>query len=764
MGLALMWSASAGWAQATLPVPTAPLTVCVNQPLPPATSYQLVFDGGAPEAVTVTAADAAKCKTTDTGSFTVAAARWTVGQHTLRLNAVNAGGSTQGPVFTITIQAPKPGEPAITAVVAGVTPPTGQALATYGVTTGSATFGLALPQGASPTGVRLGALATQTDVKTRWADGSIRFAIVSAHVPATGQYVVAAGSSASGTLTPTWPSASVTFTIADVTWVATLPSFTAAETWLDGPVVREARALVAPRRDGADHPLLQVIYDVRSYASGGHRVDITVQNTKDIPAADRVTYDVAISIGGQSVFSRQNVAHSLFQRWRRTFTTGGLVASTVTPDFEPFHRAKALPRFLPTVQNKVYDTTGPDYDILKFGTMAPYMMTPGGRAEIGPYPFWVAQYIVHKHPSQLEVMLRHGEYAGSWPLSVTRADGSLPKLGDNVSQQYWLDGRGGSGGVNGPAVPRDFTGGLRGYPPDPNRPDNQHLPALCYVPYLITGDRFFIDQLEYVANWAMLFSYPGDSKGLNGTLSFDRQRVGVGHGLLTVNGGRGFAWPLRELADVAAYLPDADPDKPYFVARLTDNLKWFDYYQANRLPHPLNFLLWDRGNGNLGPGYWFDMSLWQQAYLAWAIDHAIDQGFSTSGAVWFRDQAIKNQVLFLSSEADGYPPVYGAPYYPRVATRQPGGANAAINYFDTMAEVFFYNHGDGAGYPPNDTQPGHRLPQPMVGYYGVEARLSLVLGVKNGVPKAREALDWLTAFGGAADVHARSGFAIAEER
>src|SRR5688572_3301055 len=45
-------------------------------------------------------------------------------------------------------------------------PAVGQTLATYQFTGGWATFGLALPQGAAASGVRVGSLETQTDVKT----------------------------------------------------------------------------------------------------------------------------------------------------------------------------------------------------------------------------------------------------------------------------------------------------------------------------------------------------------------------------------------------------------------------------------------------------------------------------------------------------------------------------------------------------------------------------------------------------------------------
>ena len=53
------------------------------------------------------------------------------------------------------------------------------ALTRFSFTRGWATFGLALPQGAARDAVQVGALPTQTDVKVKWPDGSIRFAVVS---------------------------------------------------------------------------------------------------------------------------------------------------------------------------------------------------------------------------------------------------------------------------------------------------------------------------------------------------------------------------------------------------------------------------------------------------------------------------------------------------------------------------------------------------------------------------------------------------------
>src|SRR5262252_2858667 len=72
-----------------------------------------------------------------------------------------------------------------------------RAIATVGLTPGWATFGEAVPQGQATSGLRIGSLPTQTDVKNRWPDGSIKFAIVSANVSTAGNYNVTAATAAS---------------------------------------------------------------------------------------------------------------------------------------------------------------------------------------------------------------------------------------------------------------------------------------------------------------------------------------------------------------------------------------------------------------------------------------------------------------------------------------------------------------------------------------------------------------------------------------
>jgi hypothetical protein len=104
-------------AQSQFPPPADPVTICGTQAAPTATSYQLVFDGAAPEAVTLVAPSAV-CPSGSTHSFTLAASRFTVGPHTIQLRATNAFGTTVGPVHNVNVGI-APGQFSVTAVVSG---------------------------------------------------------------------------------------------------------------------------------------------------------------------------------------------------------------------------------------------------------------------------------------------------------------------------------------------------------------------------------------------------------------------------------------------------------------------------------------------------------------------------------------------------------------------------------------------------------------------------------------------------------------------
>jgi hypothetical protein len=609
----------------------------------------------------------------------------------------------------------------------------GGTVGVFRLDSGWASFGIAVPRGVVPAGsaLRVGALRTQTDIKTTWDDGSARFAVVTTNVPAPQDYPVTVGRPEAGTFMPIRPDATVEFAINGARWTARVPA-ALSDTWLSGPLVSEARAIVAPMQGAAAHPLLRVIFDVRSYEGGGHRLDVTVENVLDVAAADAVTYDVAVRAGGRTVFEKTAVVHKYLARWRRVFALD-LEEAAVTPDVSVFVAAQAIPPYVTTLDAPRRSATGQQFDILRTGDLTVPMNAHGGRPEIAPYPDWTAQYLAHRRPDQREYMLKHGEAAASWGVHIKEPDGvRLITIDDRP--RFWLDAR-----AEGDGRPQSVaaTGGLRGMA-EPG--DTAHQPSLAFVPYLMTGDRFYLDEMKYWANYCLISSQP-DDYARNGA-----------QGLFVSNEVRGMGWAIRNLADTAAFLPDNDGNRAYFAQKLRNNLEWLEHY-ARTHETPLNTVFaghrrWAEDSGR--PPYVF-IALWEHVYVAWAVDRALQLGFAPGAA--FRDRVARFQLRLFTSDTDGFDRSFAAPYVLVVAEKRT--AADSWTYLTSMREMLALakRQGDYRAFP---------------GYYGPEARLMLLMGQRLRWPGAAEALSYLMGTSDengvtmTQDLRRRSGWAVAE--
>ena len=620
------------------------------------------------------------------------------------------------------------------------------AIATVGLTQGWATFGQAVPQGAAPAALKVGTLATQTDVKSRWPDGSIKFAIVTANVPSAGNYAITAAAAPGGSFTPALPTASVTLTIGGTAYVAALPASASSDTWMSGALAYEARSVVTPAA-GSPHAFLRVNFDTRVYSDGKGRVDVSVENVLDKTGATTVTYDVAIVVNGASVFTKAAVQHYYLTRWRKTFAIAGTTLSQVTPDLAPFNTTRILPKFLSLVANQVSTPSGANFDILKSGALDSNMPAHGGRAELAPYPDWTARYLVHKNQTQRSYVLANGDLSGSWPIHVREAEGSA-KSGVGTERlvsldqrpTLWFDRRAQGNGVDyikGTPMPMVEYGTIT---PGPGQsaliPDNAHQPSIAYVPYLMTGERYYAEEMAFWANYGMIRTYDGDG-------------VRNSAGVLAYNEVRGIAWALRNLVEGAAMYPDG-PVKTYLSSKATSNLQWLDNFANAQDPATNPFkILWigKRPDGNEF------ISMWEQNYLAYAIDRGLKLGFTAGQA--HRDAIAKFQVKLFASEPQ-YPKSEGAPYIVSVGTPPAGtvyyDSYDDFTFFTSMAQVW------------SGTQGNER---PFGGYYGPEARLNLMIGVEGGWTGAQAAYDYLWPFigvqpywGSLPDLGQRAGWAL----
>src|SRR4051812_26988644 len=244
-----------------------------------------------------------------------------------------------------------------------------------------------------------------------------------------------------------------------------------------------------------------------------------------------------------------------------------------------------------------------------------------------------------------------------------------------------------------PVAIREYGSTVPGPGQSPLIPDNAHQPSLAYVPYLLTGDRYYSDEMAFWANYAMIRTYPGDG-------------VRSSTGIIENNEVRGYGWGLRNIVDAAAMYPDSSAVRSYLTAKVTANLQWLDNYANAQNPttNPFQILwLFERPDGN---GQY--ISMWEQAYLMHAIDRARQQGFS--GGLAHRDAIARFQLKLFTSDPD-YPRAQAAPYIVAV-----GVPRNPFTYFTTMAQIWAGTQGQE---------------RPFAGYYGPGTRLTLMMGIES---------------------------------
>jgi thrombospondin type 3 repeat protein len=620
---------------------------------------------------------------------------------------------------------------------------------------GWATISTAIPPGQLPAGAgaQLGSLPTQTDVLRRWPDGSAKHVRLTAYAPSAGGYPVTVGPRPPGSVVPTWPSASVRFTVGGTFYTATLPAFSSTfETRLNGPLVRESRVIVAPVSTSGPHPLLQVVFYVASYADGGHLLDVAVRNVKDRVDGDRVVADVSVAINGAVVFARTAVSQAYLTTWHERFPVN-LTEATFVHDPEPFYAAKAFPRFNANVAwpgsahpaEQADDFSAPDYDILRFAHIDPHMGATGWRPDISvPYPDPVARYLVHHKLGSLHMIRAWGDASGSWSGHITTATGTRITLAQDV--QWWLDVGGRGVAPHGPLAGLGYGLGIRGAT---EFLENAHLPQIVYPAYLFTGDWYYADQLGLWAAAVPLLVWPGDPtwysyRGANGILEHDQVR-GVGRGLSVV-------------ADAAAWLPDTDPDLAYFTAVVQANVAWLDTdttFSDGGPLHVPSYWLWRTSPGDFDPN-WQHWVPWLDVYVQWAVAKAQRYGLvtGTAGQAFVRRVGASQHELWSNP---AWPLWHKAPGALLVIPAAPAPTSYVTPYVGprTFADLQTILAANDALWPPPYGSSG-----PIAGYFGTEAHVALTLAAGVGIDTAADRAALLAVPNVPADLATRAGFYI----
>ena len=340
--------------------------------------------------------------------------------------------------------------------------------------------------------------------------------------------------------------------------------------------------------------------------------------------------------------------------------------------------------------------------------------------DIGHMPLWMNRAVYSGDWRMREVMLGQADLAGAFPLQLREGDPAkkadraqtVPALGMPVSvyarpTSWLLDPRDTASAADKIVVrsPKSPAGHIDLFGYGGFIPDYAHQPDPFFVPYLLTGDPFYLDGLQLWAGYNSFMDNPGYRFGPYAVI-YDGQN-------------RSNAWVLRTRLHAALASPDADPMQAIFNAMIDDALaKWEGErgirgtkhentplwkLSAQNIgkpndgfrglgPHPLGWFVLGFGPGS---GAWdptthsdvYDTTLaystnspWQQNFLIIELGRAVELGYAADKLFAYAGSNIIGQLT-----TDGYPTRMIGRYQIPDAKKSPSPPGFA--YFQTWKEV-----------------------------------------------------------------------------
>lgn len=526
---------------------------------------------------------------------------------------------------------PPPPPPAPSAGAAGLACAAG-AITCVEVTSGSAqtnlpiTFGqpfrsgdLSTSQGLSAQDSAGNTVPVQMDEVSTHANGSVRFAVLSATLPSLpantprliNLYPAAKSNPAvSLPADPAW-NLQVTARLSDGTTLVANPQqqlrqliASGAGRRLHGPVASEFN-VVAPminQATGAAHPHLVARLHTRLYNGGSRiRTDVVMENNWALKAnPTNLSYSLTVTANGQTLLSQPSFTHTHHARWHKVVWSGG-----AAPNVRLRHH---MPYFLASRATWNYNLglNIPDSVLLdearslsssNTGPMGTAMLTTnmpgtGGRDEIAPLPRWTALYLITQDDRARASMLANADAAASAPVHYrdesTDQPISVVKY-PGIALRY---------GASSPSVPA-------GNGSSAWTPDIAHQGSYSYIPYLVTGDAFYLDEMMFWAAWNIAANDP---------IYRERDK-----GLLMPEQVRGQAWGIRSIAEAAFAAPDSHAMNGYFDTMLSNNMAWalatYGPGKSGPLFSPMGALI-SQYNNNQTPSYESDFFATVMSWLA----------------------------------------------------------------------------------------------------------------------------------------------------
>lgn len=498
-------------------------------------------------------------------------------------------------------------------------------------------------------------ISTQFDIKRRWADSSVKHGIISVLIPtvaANGIENLSIETASSNISTGELDKAAILAT--DVDSVIAMSNMTGSGNpgtasgslrsaindgnlsyWLKGPICTEIidDILITPNDN------LHARWEARFYpgSSFGIRISNIAESTNLIATGGSV-YDVIITQGKKSpslVYSKTGYSHGYGSRWRRTFWLGAK-----PPEVEIQYNTAYLantkmvaaldPNIMPTsamldsMKNKTvnwdsYNQRG-GIDIDGTGNLIKYFPAPGGRDDIGLYPAWVAYWLQTGDNRAKYSSLVTADAAGHVTgVHFREGDGSRPFYGrpaisidsrTNITLQGWA--------YTCPTMIGNKT-------TNNWAPDRAHQSGAVYIPYLLTGEHYYLEELHFWASFNIAFNVykrngGGALQDFSSYFSDQGDAAGIFYGQT-----RETAWGLRNVNDAAALAPDSDANLIlYYKNKIRNNIRWFNLANSATTGHSLGLFRGTREGALTDPaGYTYFEPPWMHDFLVIVLNDII---------------------------------------------------------------------------------------------------------------------------------------------
>ena len=482
-----------------------------------------------------------------------------------------------------------------------------------------------------------------------------------------------------------------------------------ASYWLQGPQVTEVRV------DAPVTGSLHVVFDISEYADGSTQTDVEFDNDNTLQSAGgTVNYSATIQQNGQTVLQQSNLTQYQYQDWDDVVYSNGAPQVNVVHDVNALEKTGAIlgydlsnPPDPTLVAQAQQQAIANPYTPLGNAGIEEFFGQTGGRPDIDPTTLWNTLWLDTQNASVATHALQQAEEAGSVPWHFyDPTTGTYVTTTDNPT--LWAgDPRAGTDGTEALTQPI-------GYNADGNQtsgwaPDTAHEPSLSYDAYLLTGDRYDLDQLDAQATGDILETWPGTrDNGQDLVASANANQI------------RAAAWSLRDVVEAAYATPDSSPLKAYLTQVENNNLSYL-WQQAQTSNEGQAYGYLDQQGTTLGT--------WQEDYLSSTLILAAEQGNQLAKQIedW--------QVNFLAgrflSGSLGLDPYDGATFYLPIA-------NADGTQYQTWAQIEAATQ--AAGVASDGTSFSPAIPVNTIqASYGVMAGLITV----TDSPEAIKAYGWL---------------------